>query len=95
MVFGIRKIFKNRIIRYSVFGPYSLFGPTLLDTQPTVGQPKKSCINVNIYLHKEESINLRKFSTVSGISSVSTVSTKTLQSEMVISEEDEDRTDEL
>jgi len=44
---------------------------------------------------QEESINLRKFSTVSGISSVSTVSTKTLQSEMVISEEDEDRTDEL
>ena len=29
-VFGIRKIFKNRIIRYSVFGPYSLFGPTLI-----------------------------------------------------------------
>ena len=28
-MFGIRKIFKNRIIRYSVFGPYSLFGPTL------------------------------------------------------------------
>ena len=67
----------------------------LLDTQPTLGQPNKSCLNINIYLHKEESINLRKFSTVSGISSVSTVSTKTLQSEMVISEEDEDRTDEL
>ena len=30
LVFGIRKIFKNRIIRYLVFGPYSLFGPTLL-----------------------------------------------------------------
>ena len=29
-VFGIHKIFINRIIRYSVFGPYSLFGPTLL-----------------------------------------------------------------
>jgi len=44
---------------------------------------------------QEESINLRKFSTVSGISSVSIISTKTQHSEMVISEEDEDQMDEL
>ena len=49
----------------------------------------------NLFYLKEESINLRKFSTVSGMSAVSAVSTKTIQSEMVISEEEEDRMDEF
>ena len=31
-VFGIRKILKNEYIRYSVFGPHLLFGPTLLES---------------------------------------------------------------
>ena len=29
-------MFKNRLIRYSVFGPYSLFGPTLVKAEDLV-----------------------------------------------------------
>ena len=46
-----------------------------------------------ILLLQDESIYLRKFSTFSNQSSISTVSNKTAHSEMVISEEETDNAD--